>query len=59
MKDFASSEHKTDRDSGDAESKIEIAGQLLKEAHEELESPDNSLIGPAIDQIEAHRERTS
>jgi len=37
--------------------KIEKAEELLREAHKEIGYPDNSLIGPAIGQIEAHQER--
>ena len=37
--------------------KVERARELLKEAHDELGHPDNSLLGPAIDQIDAHERR--
>lgn len=37
--------------------KIERARELLADAHDSLGSPENSLIGPAIDQIDAHENR--
>lgn len=40
---------------GGAGEKIDRAVQLLRDAQEELGYPDNSLIGPAIDQIERHQ----
>jgi hypothetical protein len=44
-------------ESGTDREKIERARELLKEAHDDLGHPDNSLLGPAIDQIDAHERR--
>jgi len=37
--------------------KIERARKLLQDAHDEIGTPNNSLLGPALDQIDAHARR--